>query len=333
MVSVSVIVPCRNEVDYITQFVNSVLEQDFLGIIEVIIADGMSDDGTLELIQSSNDKRVSVINNPQMQVSSGLNAAISKASGDIIIRMDVHCIYPPNYISALVGHISKSKNVGNVGPSCKTSPGGKGIVPLAISLVMASSWGVGNSSFRVDDPQHVKKVDTVPFGCWRRDVFDEVGYFDVELVRNQDDEFNQRILSAGYEIHLIPRLSVTYFSRKSLLDHAKMFYQYGLFKPLVNKKAGRVTTLRQLAPPLLVLYSLLCAFLSLFYIGLSAFFCLLMLLGYCIATVSIVRARGYSLFKLYWVCIITLFLTHISYGFGYLKGLVFTPRHDVSLSR
>ena len=173
------------------------------------------------------------------------------------MRMDVHCTYPPNYVSVLVNHLLSNKKVGNVGACCQTLPGEPTLMAKAIALVSSSYVGVGNSSFRIERGAGVRLVDTVPFGCWRRSLFDNIGFFDVDLIRNQDDEFNQRTINAGFEIHLITDLSVKYFTRKNINSHAKMFYQYGLFKPLVNQQIGRITTLRQLAPPAMLLYSIL----------------------------------------------------------------------------
>jgi glycosyltransferase involved in cell wall biosynthesis len=321
---VSVIVPCRNEIDYIGKFLESLNKQDYPSdLVELILVDGISDDNTREYLDSFVCKGTLVLDNPMQHVSEALNLAIKKASGDIIIRMDVHCVFPDDYISTLVGYLSNNPKVGNVGVPCRTLASGSGLISASIALVLSTSIGVGGSAFRVDSPDEPKSVDTVPFGCWRRSIFALIGHFDTDLVRNQDDEFNQRVLKSGFEIHLLPGPKATYFGRSTLASHMKMFYQYGLFKPLVNKKTGKLTTLRQLAPVALVAFSLGNILLTFVLPEISIICGVISVAAYLIVAPFFLSSYDGQKIKIYIPFVCCLILTHLSYGLGYLKGLFF----------
>jgi hypothetical protein len=160
--------------------------------------------------------------------------------------MDAHAVYPPDYLPRLVAALEET-GADNVGGRLVTLPSEQTALARAIALVLAHPLGVGNSYFRIGTAQR-RWVDTVPFGCYRREVFPRVGLFDEELVRNQDDEFNLRLIRRGGRILLLPDVVSYYYARGSRRHLARMYYQYGWFKPLVARKVGRVMTLRQLIP-------------------------------------------------------------------------------------
>ncbi len=176
---------------------------------------------------------------------------IAAARGTVIVRMDAHVEYPRNYLSSLVGLLEQS-GADNVGGVVQTLPANDSPIARAIACGMSHPLGVGNSHFRIGAAED-RWVDTVPFGCYRREVFDRIGLFDEELVRNQDDELNLRLIKHGGRILLSPRIVSKYFARDSLPKLWRMYYQYGYFKPLVVRKLGGVMTARQLLPPLFVL--------------------------------------------------------------------------------
>ena len=335
MEKVTVVIPCRNEIDYISDFLVSLSDQDYpRNLMEIILVDGMSDDGTREYLESIASEATLVLDNPQQHVSEALNLAIKRSSGTIIVRMDVHSVFSADYISTLVEYLLATPEVGNVGVPCETLPSDTGLLATSISLVLSTPVGVGGSSFRTESPAMPKSVDTVPFGCWRRGLFELIGYFDTDLVRNQDDEFNQRILKSGLEIHLLPGPRVIYYGRSELLAHIKMFYQYGLFKPLVNRKIGKITTVRQIAPASLVAF--LFAACVLFFISpkISLACFITTLLAYLlVCSFNLRRYKGSGL-KIYIPFVCCVLLTHLAYGIGYLKGLMFEiPNMKIGLSR
>jgi glycosyltransferase involved in cell wall biosynthesis len=251
---VSVIVPCRNERAYIAECLESIRLNDYpADYVEVLVVDGASDDGTREIIESYIRQwpRIMCVDNPTGITPAALNTGIRSASGEIVIRMDAHCHYPGDYISKLVQWLEQS-GADNVGGVCRTLPGSQSSMACAIAIALSHPLGVGNSRFRIGT-KRARWVDTVPFGCYRRNVFERIGLFDEELVRNQDDEFNQRLLASGGKILLVPDVTVDYYARDSISKVARMYYQYGYFKPLVARKLGRIGTFRQIVPAVFLL--------------------------------------------------------------------------------
>jgi glycosyltransferase involved in cell wall biosynthesis len=251
---VSIVIPCRNEKHYIGACLDSILASDFpQERLEVVIADGMSDDGTRELIREyvSAHSRITMIDNPKGTTPCGMNLAIRAARGEIIVRMDAHAMYPPDYLRRLVAAQAET-GAENVGTLVVTLPADGTPVAAAIATGLSHPLGVGNSHFRIGTTVR-RWVNHVPFGCWQRTLFDRIGYFDEELERAQDVEFNARLLNHGGRILLLPDLTSGYHARKSLSQLARMMYQYGYFKPLVARKAGKILTARQLVPALFVL--------------------------------------------------------------------------------
>jgi len=321
---VSVIIPVRNEENYIGFTMDSLLNQDFPEeSMEIIIADGMSDDGTREKLRSYVDRFYSLklIDNNAKIVSAALNSCIDIAKGDVIIRMDAHSVYPSNYISILVEKLY-ALDADNVGGILETIPSDNFPKSLAIAKALSHPLGVGNSWFRIG-VDSVKQVDTVPFGCFRSEVFNQIGGFDLELIRNQDDELNARMIKNGMKIYLIPDISIKYYARASISILWKMYYQYGYFKPLVNLKIKQISNLRQLAPLALVSYLIVGLTASIIYpIVLIPF--LILLLPYFLIIVGIslwnYRALG-SLSASFWL-ILSFLSIHLSYGLGFLSGFL-----------
>jgi glycosyltransferase involved in cell wall biosynthesis len=250
---VSVIIPCRNEEAYIARCLDSILASDYpRERLEVLVADGQSSDGTRPILvrYAALHPTIVLLDNPRGTTPAGLNVAIRAASGDIVIRMDAHVLYPPDYVSRLVAGLQES-GADNVGGVLVTVPADDSPAAQAIAVGLSHRFGVGNSYFRTGISER-REVDTVPFGCYRREIFDRIGMFDEELIRNQDDEFNFRLITRGGRVLLLPDVRCRYFARRSFRQLARMYYQYGYFKPLVARKVGRVMTVRQVIPALLV---------------------------------------------------------------------------------
>jgi glycosyltransferase involved in cell wall biosynthesis len=246
---VTVILPCRNEARYIAACLDSILATAYpRQQLEILIVDGMSSDGTRRIVRELTGRHpeLRLLDNAQRIVPTALNIGIRAASGEIIVRMDAHVIYPPEYLPRLVQALTDG-NADNVGGCMITLPADGTALAQAIAVAMGHPFGVGNSHFRLG-ARDARDVDTVPFGCYRRELFEQIGYFDEDLVRNQDDEFNARILTRGGRIRLLPDVLCYYYARGSIPQLARMFYQYGAFKPLVARKVRRVMTLRQLVP-------------------------------------------------------------------------------------
>ncbi len=321
--NISVIIPCYNEEKYIVPLIENILAQDYpQDKMEVIFADGSSEDNTKELIHGYSQKHAMIhcIDNPERYVPQALNSAIQKSTGEIIIRLDAHAIYPTNYFSVLVEKL-ESSGADNVGGMWITLPGAQTVEARAIVLATSHPVGIGNASYRLGSANDVE-VDTVPFGCFRRELFNRIGYFDTDLSRNQDDEFNGRIKKNGGRIILIPSLKIQYFARPDLIRLKRMFYQYGLFKPLVNVKLGTPATLRQFAPPGLVLSLVLLLLLS-FFNSIFGWMLLaeLFVYGIVLLFTSLLLTRLSGL-KLFAYTFLTFVVIHFSYGIGYIFGIV-----------
>jgi len=335
---VSIICPIYNEERFIVNCVESILRQDYPhDSIEVFFVDGRSTDGTKSLLQPYLEQYpfIHLLDNPEKVVPYALNYGIKASKGDVIMRLDGHCVYPNNYISVLVNYLFEL-SADNIGTVCHTLPADNSIVATSIAIVMSHVFGVGGSFFRIGVTE-LKEVDTVPFGCYRRDVFDRIGMFDTDLIRNQDDEFNARLINAGGKIVLIPEVVIDYTARDTIAKMARMYYQYGLFKPLVNKKLGAPATIRQFFPLFFVLGLILGALVSVFlpvlwYAYVSGLSVYLLLSLYFSLKITITQRRKMLLLVLPFV----FFTIHVSYGWGYLCGifkLIFKQRFAVNVNR
>src|SRR5258706_953103 len=253
--SVSVIVPCRNEVNTIDSFLNSLRKQGLTGVDwEVVIADGMSDDGTREKLQRmcDQDSRIRVIDNPLRIASTGLNAAIRAARNDFILRMDVHTEYKSDYIRRSIELLTRS-GAASVGGACIAR--GTGYLGKAIAAAFHSGFAVGGA--RWHKPTHEGPTDTVHLGCWRREVLEQVGLFDETLVRNQDDELNLRLLRAGGTIWQSRQIVAWYYPRASLSALFRQYFQYGFWRVAVLRKHRVLGAWRQVAPAAFVAATLI----------------------------------------------------------------------------
>jgi glycosyltransferase involved in cell wall biosynthesis len=319
---VSIIIPCRNEAGYIARCLDSILAGDYpLDQLEILVADGRSTDGTRELLTRYCAQHASVrlLDNARGTTPAGLNVAIQASSGAVIIRMDAHVLYPPDYVSRLVRGLEET-GADNVGGVLETVPADNTPMARAIALGMSHRFGVGNSHFRVGATER-REVDTVPFGCFRREIFTRIGLFDEELIRNQDDEFNFRVITRGGRVLLLPEVSCRYFARRSLQQLARMYYQYGYFKPLVARKIGRIMTVRQLVPALLVA-GLVSSALAAPWLppARALLFVILGAYAFLVAVTALAAARVQG-FRCATALVAVLPTLHFSYGIGFLLGI------------
>lgn len=320
---VTVIIPCRNEAPRIRECLESIAANEYpRDRLEVLVVDGQSGDGTRAIVAefAGRDPRVQLLDNPRKITPAALNVGLARARGQIIIRMDAHNGYPPNYIPALVNWLETS-GADNVGGVWVTRPGADTAVAQAIAVALSHPLGVGNAHYRIGAAAP-RWVDTVPFGCYRRSVFERIGGFDEELVRNQDDEFNCRLIRSGGRILLVPEIVSSYYARDSLAKVGRMFYQYGYFKPLVLRKIGRVMTVRQLIPALFVAVLAIGA-VAAPWIAPVRLLWALVILAYAAAILACSLA---AMFRHGIACGLALPLTfpvlHVSYGLGFLQGLL-----------
>jgi len=320
---VSIVIPCRNEEKFIGKCLDSILANDYpKDRLEILVVDGMSEDGTRTTVQSyAHDYAfMKLLDNPKKITPAALNIGIASAKGGIIMRMDAHNTYPPNYISGLVGWLEKTQ-ADNVGGAWITLPATQTFMAEAIALALSHPFGVGNAYFRIG-VKEPRWVDTVPFGCYRREVFDRIGMFDEELVRNQDDEFNLRLLKRGGRILLVPSIVSYYYARDSLGKLWRMYYQYGYFKPLVARKVGGVLTIRQVIPAVFVMGLLVSGALAP-WTAYSGWTLCGLIFTYVVADLGSSICVGFQRGVRCALAIPIVFpVLHLSYGLGFLKGVL-----------
>ncbi len=317
---ITIVCPIYNEEKYISACVESVLRQDYPhSDMEVLFVDGMSTDRTREILSGYAEKYpvLKMLDNKNRTVPYAMNIGIKAARGSIIIRLDAHAKYPDNYFSVLVRELHNLK-ADNVGAVCRTLPADDTPKCRAIAAAMSSTFGMGNSHFRVGTKE-IREVDTVPFGCYNKKVFEEIGSYDEELIRNQDDELNGRLRKHGGKIYLIPELTIDYFARDTIKKTGKMFYQYGLYKPLVNKKLGSPATVRQFIPLLFVLELLVGTIAGM--LNTCLLYAHLSVLALYLLLATAASSRHSTGIRQTVFQIIVYITIHISYGYGYIAGI------------
>ena len=316
---VSVIIPVKKEAHSLVASLETILGQDYVkDCMEVLVADGGADDATTRILAgfAYRDQRVRLIDNPRGIVSTGLNVAIRAARGDIVIRMDAHTEYAPDYVRQCVSVLKETKadNVG--GPWAAR---GAGYVSRAIAAAFQSPFAVGAA--RGHNADYEGLVDTVYLGCWPKEVFRRVGMFDEELVRNQDDEFNLRLTRADGKVWQSPRIRSWYQPRASLGALFRQYMQYGYWKVHVIRKHRLPASIRHLVPALFIAVAIALTAAAPF--SVLALWALLGLAGLYLLTVgaaSLLTARRASvallpILPLVFACF------HFGYGLGFLRGL------------
>lgn len=326
-VSVSVICPIFNEEKYISHFIESLLKQDYpKDDLEILLVDGMSKDRTREIVAEYVSKYpfIRLIDNPDKIVPYAMNRGIVASQGEIIIRLDAHASYQPDYFSVLVSGLQRLQ-ADNVGTVCKTDVLNKTPKTLAIREVLRNKFGVGNSTFRTGIDRE-QEVETVPFGCWPREVFEKYGKFDVRLVRNQDIELNKRIIRGGGKIYILPDTYCTYMARETWGALARNNYGNGKWNILTvyYTKMFSSLSLRHFIP-LLFLLSLIVPLLLAFVWWPFTLVSVASLLAYIcmLSAVSLKLAVTKHLNFLY--LLVTFFVLHLSYGCGSLMGILSLP--------
>lgn len=325
--TLSVICPIYNEEKYIAQFLNSILQQDYpKDELEIILVDGMSKDGTRDIVAGYTEKCpfIRLIDNPEKIVPFAMNKGIDAAKGNIIMRLDAHASYQPDYFSVLVNGLKRLK-AENVGTVCKTDVLHKNPKTLAIREVLGNKFGVGNSTFRTGI-DHEQEVETVPFGCWPKEVFEKYGKYDVRLVRNQDIELNKRIIRGGGHIYILPDTYCTYLARETYHALAKNNYGNGKWNILTvyYTKLFSSLSIRHFIPLSFVLSLIVPALLSLLWwpsilISIATFLAYSCLIGVISAKLAISKRLNI----LYLVA--SFFVLHLSYGWGSLMGILKLP--------
>ena len=332
MFDVSVIVPCRNEIRYIRAFLNCIFSQECEGMeMEVLIADGRSEDGTRAVLREFEMKCTDlvILDNPEKIVSAGLNRAIREAKGEIVIRMDVHAEYASDYVRSCVKTLRET-NADNVGGPALARA--EGYLAQAIAHAFQTRFARGYAKSR--DPRYEGPVDSVPYGCWRKSTLERIGLFDETLVRSQDYELNTRLISSGGIVWQSPNIRFWYRPRGSLSGLFSQYFQYGYWKLAVVRKHGRQSTWRNFVPGSCLLGGvalLLCAaaarldgfegWRNAFLDAWLALVSLYLVVSFA-SSFLVAKRKGWRFFP----CLPIVFAVyHLSYALGFILALAYRP--------
>lgn len=321
---VSIVMPCRNAARYIRQCLDSVLSNGYpLDRLEVLVVDGGSEDGTVAIVHeyARQHRCVRLLHNPRRIIPAGLNLGIRAARGDVIMRMDVHATYGPGYIERCVAAL-RDQSADNVGGVWVVAPTRSGVVAQAIAITLSHYFGIGDALYRPGTMRSIE-ADTVPFGCYRRDVFDRIGYFDENLQRGEDMEFNRRLKAAGGRILLVPEAVCYYHPRSTLLTFLRHNFWNGIWV-LYPLRYGRVAfSLRHVIPGVFITALLASLTAGVFWRPMLA---VAGLVFGAYAAVSIQQGLLLAWTRRAWylgaVLPVTFAALHLAYGLGTVAGLL-----------
>ena len=291
---------------------------------EVVIADGMSDDGTREAIEEFSsghtDLAIRVIDNPARVIPAGLNKAIAESQGRFLVRLDAHSIPYPDYIEACHSALEKT-GAASVGGIWEITPAKDVWIARSIAMAAAHPLGAGGARYRTGGPEGA--VDTVPFGAFDHEWLERVGPFNEDLLTNEDYEYNLRLRQAGGVIWFDPSIRSTYFARGTLRELARQYIRYGYWKGQMLRRYPTSLRWRQALPPLFVLGMVLLGVLAPFVEW--ARILLLLQLGLYIATTAgagLMQAVGLRDLGLALGMPLALWMMHLSWGAAFWVGLV-----------
>lgn len=326
MIKVSVIVPAHNEEKHITRCLDSLLKQDFpKEDYEVIVVDGMSRDGTREILKKyKRFKNLKILDNPQGLTPYALNIGISHSRGSYIARVDAHAYVEKDYLKEGVQFLDMHPDIDVVGGSWRPRAGGT--KELIIGIAMCSFFGTGGGLFRCSEQEGF--VDTLSFGIYRKSVFDKIGFFSPDLAKNQDDEFHLRLRRRGGKIYLSNKIKGYYTPRNSYKALFRRYFGYGLFRPKVIKMHKKIAVLRHLIPPIFVL-TFITLFSASFFSGIGRILFLLLLVSYLGAglTFTFLTSRKRGKRRLY--LLPAFWAMHFGYGLGFLFGFLKLKRRGI----
>ena len=316
--NVSITIPCRNEEKYIEKCILSILSADYpQDKIKIFVCDGLSTDNTRAIVSNLSIKHgnIELIDNKKQTTPFALNLGLRASNCAIKIILGAHAEIDKDFIKNNISVLNDYPEVGCAGGIIENVYENESA--KTIGQAMSSLFGVGNAHFRTGNKNGF--VDTVAFGAYRAEVFEKIGYFDEDLIRNQDDEFNFRLLKNGFKIYLNSNIKSKYYVRASFSKLYKQYYQYGYWKVYVNKKHKAVTSIRQLVPLFFVLFLFLGFTLSFLHWILGILFSL-GVLAYMVLAIVFASQKSNSFKKMIGITY-TFFLLHFSYGLGYLVGI------------
>lgn len=314
----SIICPTLNEESFIEKIIVGFIE-NCPQPSELYIVDAGSSDKTREIVEHWIDRfpGIYLLENPRRYVSYAFNLCYSRASGRYLALLGAHALYPPEFYKAALKEL-EANTCDVVGGPLKQL--GKGNWGNAIAHCMSVRFGVGDSKFRVSKARAY--VDTVAFAFYKRELFEMVGLFDTDLKRNQDDELHYRIHTKGYRILMLPEMECAYYVRDSPVKLWNQYFEYGFFKPLVLAKVNSGLRLRHLAPAIFCIYLFFTPVFLIYHFNIFW----IPLVTYLFLTLSWSIVGQLTLADKM-KCLLIFPILHLSYGFGFLRGLSLAIRN------
>ena len=320
---ISIIIPCRNEEKYIIKCLDSIIKQEYpINNLEVFVVDGMSQDGTRRMIKKYIQKYsfIKLLDNPNKINPIATNIGIKETRGDIIIMVNAHSILDKDFLKYNLEYLKKT-GADAVGGKLNTVNDNSSIIAQAIPLAADSPFGTGGKRYRTKAKEGWVK-DTLPYCAYPKELFNKIGLMDEELIRDQDEEFNYRILKLGGRIFYTPKIISHLQIRPSLKKFWRQYFQYGYFKVRVTQKVGIIFTWRQLVPAIFVsslMFTGVMSFFNEFFLWLFIFIIgLYTIVNFSFSLIISIKKKELKLLPPLVVSFITL---HFSYGLGYLKGI------------
>ena len=313
--SFSVICPTYNEEKFITDVIHFCIHSNPKPK-EIFFIDGGSKDQTTEIIQNFilQDSSIELLHNPDKIVPFALNLAIPRCTGDIIIRLDAHTHYAPDYFKSIL-EVFNTVDTDIAGGPTRTAYHNS--IQESVAYAFNCVFGMGNSS--VHDPEFRGYTDSVTFGAWKKSIFSKTGLFDTQLKNNQDDEFHYRAKSMGFKIFQDPTIKLFYYPRNTYKSLFRQYYNYGYFKPLVLKKIKTEVKLRHLVPSFFVLNFVMLLFSSHLIFLIPAILYLMLDLYFSFINKKPIKIKLLNL--------LTFPVIHAGYGLGFIIGLIFNLKN------
>jgi len=322
--TVTVVIPCFNEEKYITYCLDSLLANDYdKRFLEIIVVDGMSTDKTREILAAycHQYRFVKVLDNPKRIIPAAVNIGIKYSKSDVFLRVDAHAEYAPDYISKLVNGLEKYQ-ADNIGGIRETAIIKDTLLSLALSISISHPFTAGNAYYRIGS-KRVRQVDTVWCGCFRREIFEKIGYFNENILRAEDRDFNARLTANGGKIILDPAVKCTYFPRTNFWEYIKWNIS-GPFHLFNNHKYTNTNMVlwRNMVPAMFVLSQFAAVAAFTFSSILGLLFSLPFFIYLAVATfLSLKISYKYNSVLLAPVMLVVFAITHYGYGFGSLFGM------------
>ena len=324
----SAIIPCRNERRYIEACIRSILSQERPpGGMEVIVADGLSDDGTREILErlAKEHPELRVVDNPRRVTPCAMNAGIREAHGRYIAILGAHCDYASDYLRVCADLLHEHPEAGCVGGPIISV--GKSFFGQAVAAAMSHPVGIGNARHR--HPDFEGYAEGACFPVFRREVFEQVGLYDEMLVRNQDDELNYRFTKQGGKVFLSPRARATYFVRETVASLFRQYFEYGYWRVAVLRKHRVPASFRQIVPPLFMSFMAASVIVGLFLPGWWKLMAgvLPVLYGAALLIAGVMQ-KGNLNWRVVVLFPVAASILHVAYAWGVLRGIIKGADHS-----